>query len=119
MVSFETKTELRKSESLDYFWLLSDSGETIIQSTVLNCPRVWKGSRMAYYHSSDLKVTANHVVGLYLGADLKTNPRTSGRRLTSHSWILFLLILPSSREVCHIESSGTFDVCLSKVTLMP
>lgn len=30
---FETKTELRKSKSLDYFWLLSDFGESIIQSS--------------------------------------------------------------------------------------
>lgn len=78
---FETKTDLRKSKSLDSFWLLSGLGESIIECTVLNCPRVWKGSHVAYCHFSDLKVTANYVVGLDLGADLKTNPHTSERPL--------------------------------------
>lgn len=38
MVSFETKIELRKIKLLDCFWLLSDSGESIIQSIVFELP---------------------------------------------------------------------------------
>lgn len=38
MVSFETEIELRKIKLLDYFWLLSDFGESIIQSIVSELP---------------------------------------------------------------------------------
>lgn len=38
MVSFETKIELRKIKLLDYFWLLNDFGENIIECRVCELP---------------------------------------------------------------------------------
>ena len=84
MVSFEAKVELRKIKLLDCFWLLSDFGESIIQSLVLNCPWAWKGGRVAVsmcLWSEGHNWLTNDVVGPELGADLKTKPRTSGRYL--------------------------------------
>lgn len=82
----------------------------------------WKGRLWQYWCFFQPKVI-NDLLIVWLLHSLEQSYKQK-----SHTWEIpsrplldfpFLLILLSSWKVCHNESNGTFDTCLSKITLMP